>query len=1374
MRLTWPSARLWRRSAIAIAAVLLIAVLALRLFAMSPVAADMVSKQLSAQSVRGQTIEVTGLRGDLLGRMSATQLTVRDGDGVWLDAQDVELAWSPLALVSSHLKLREVSAARLDVARQPTLAPSTRSGGVTFDRYSLERFAIREWRLAEGVAGPAQAYDVSASFQAADMTGRMHGYLIPVTSPGDRAEIELDWGGTVPLAGQLQIEGAPSGLIATLLKAPADEAISASLEASGDFLSWTVSGTAASGETEILILDVVQDRTALRTDGWVALDAFGILDPLRARLGARAEFTTHLGSDDRLTASLNAEHVSAEISGKLVRGRAEDRLENMVLTVTQLDAPALTRLSRLSLPELRAIGVVTYGAGTYAFEGELSSPASGYANYRARALRGDGRLSFANGALDIDMAVVADALSGLPNAITSLFTGAASARIDARLPIASREIEIRRVDLTTRRLQANASGALGFGGAMDLQGQATLRNYSVLDRASGIWALSGPGLSRLTLDLDAALSAGGRSPTLATMIGESASLRLRAHREIGGYRLEAATLRSDMIDLRATGGSNNGALRLDGNLASERISLGGVSGQSVDAQIALSGPLSAPRGLINASLGQLSVSGQTFEDISLSADLSSLTAPDFLVSATATLAGAPLVASATGGYAANAVRADTISLQWDELTAQGQGAVNLADLNQSELVLALDGRAPLIGSLSGQVAYRDLILDASLALADTTYGAVALDSARLDMQGAWPRFDGTLVFDADVPLFGQDLPVGAEWDLALDTDARQLRLSGSSRLAEQDILIASPILVDFTSGLLLEGELSALDGRIAFLADPSGTVPTEVRIDNVSMRAFGSLVQRPSLRGGLDASGTLGLSDNMIQGTAEARITGLARGLPNAPEANLELQATIVENRLAARLQAEDADQSLDLIAELETALVHNGSLVSIRRDAAAATPIRIAGGGPIAPLWVLAAPPDLRLEGDFAVNVENGPGNDFRLRGPLSFQNGIFEDGFTGLHLKAIDIRSELDAQGMTVQSARAVGSNSGSLSASGSYLFDGTGAVDLRLNQLNAFNRSDLSATVSGSATVDRQNRRTRIQGNLDLDQARVNLANLPGSGYTTIDVIFLDPAQDVTPDRPVREAIVLDLRVRADRRVFVFGLGVDSEWSADVRVSGSAGDPRIIGRANLVRGEADLLSRRFRLSEGVIRFIGAPSDSQLQLSAERTADGITSSINLTGSLTDPEISLSANPALPDDEILSRVLFGRSPSQLSPLQAAQLAGAAAQLAGGDAFNLTGGLEAATGLDRLDFGFDETGAATLATGKYLADDIYLEVQSGVSGAPGVALEWTPLDNLAVDAEIDPELGPKVAIQWKRDFDRLPFDAETEKKPSQVPEEATP
>ena len=328
--------------------------------------------------------------------------------------------------------------------------------------------------------------------------------------------------------------------------------------------------------------------------------------------------------------------------------------------------------------------------------------------------------------------------------------------------------------------------------------------------------------------------------------------------------------------------------------------------------------------------------------------------------------------------------------------------------------------------------------------------------------------------------------------------------------------------------------------------------------------------------------------------------------------------------------------------------------------------------------------------------------------------------------------------------------------------YGFDDSGDIQVQLSGLDAFNRSDVTASVSGALSIDRRKRQTRVQGDVEINRAKVDLSRLPRAGYTTLDVTFASEEDGEQAANPPREAINLDLSVSADRGIFVDGAGVDTEWAARLRVKGPAGAPQVTGRSTLVRGEADLLGRRFRFAEGVLRFIGEIDETEIEVRADRASGGITSSVGVTGTVSDPQIELSSDPQVPDDEILARVLFGRSPSELSPLQAAQLATAAAQLAGGNAFNLVGQLEAATGLDRLDLGFDDNGSATLATGKYLAEDVYLEIESGVTGAPGVALEWTPLENVAVDAEIDPELGPKIALQWTQDFDRLPFDEEDE------------
>jgi translocation and assembly module TamB len=49
-------------------------------------------------------------------------------------------------------------------------------------------------------------------------------------------------------------------------------------------------------------------------------------------------------------------------------------------------------------------------------------------------------------------------------------------------------------------------------------------------------------------------------------------------------------------------------------------------------------------------------------------------------------------------------------------------------------------------------------------------------------------------------------------------------------------------------------------------------------------------------------------------------------------------------------------------------------------------------------------------------------------------------------------------------------------------------------------------------------------------------------------------------------------------------------------------------------------------------------------------------------TGRVSDLAIGFSSNPSLPEDEVMSCLLFNRSMGELTPLQLARLAGAAAE----------------------------------------------------------------------------------------------------------------
>ena len=114
---------------------------------------------------------------------------------------------------------------------------------------------------------------------------------------------------------------------------------------------------------------------------------------------------------------------------------------------------------------------------------------------------------------------------------------------------------------------------------------------------------------------------------------------------------------------------------------------------------------------------------------------------------------------------------------------------------------------------------------------------------------------------------------------------------------------------------------------------------------------------------------------------------------------------------------------------------------------------------------------------------------------------------------------------------------------------------------------------------------------------------------------------------------------------------------------------------------------------------------------------------SINVTGPADRPRFAFSSVPALPEDEVLARLIFGRSMSNLSPLQIAQLADAAAQLSGGGGTtSLLEALRSNLGVDDLDIRTNEQGGTSVAVGKYLNDRTYLTLEKGDKAGSGFVM----------------------------------------------------
>jgi translocation and assembly module TamB len=103
-------------------------------------------------------------------------------------------------------------------------------------------------------------------------------------------------------------------------------------------------------------------------------------------------------------------------------------------------------------------------------------------------------------------------------------------------------------------------------------------------------------------------------------------------------------------------------------------------------------------------------------------------------------------------------------------------------------------------------------------------------------------------------------------------------------------------------------------------------------------------------------------------------------------------------------------------------------------------------------------------------------------------------------------------------------------------------------------------------------------------------------------------------------------LDLKL-AGGDLDVRGLGIDSRWTTDLAIGGTADAPRFTGRADLVRGDYEFAGRNFRLDRGVIRFRGeSPPDPLLDIRAEAQVQGLDASVTVRAPGSSPK---SPSPA-------------------------------------------------------------------------------------------------------------------------------------------------
>ncbi len=1319
-------------------------------------------------------LRIEGLSGDVWRDFRIRRLTIRDEEGVWLEANNAHIIWGYGELLKRRFDARQVEAESLRLIRRPTLEPKTVDRGLPV---SFHIDAIRARLILE----PAFSHQRGVF----DLTGRLDAErrgdrvvrltALSVLHPGDRGDLDLALGPTRPLRLSISAMEAQGGALAGSMGLSPDRPFSLQVRADGTPSEGRFTALAHSGEAVPIWARGAWNPQGGDAGGTIALAASRLTAPYARRLGARVVFGVAgrraPGGFQALEARVRSDNLAVRVSGQ--GNLVERRLGPRGLA---LDARA-AQLSRLvggpQAGAARIEGVLTGTPDDWRFSGTSAVSdlkLGGYGLTRisgpltAERARGTltltGKLAGAGGRGDGYLAAI---LGGAP---TAAFEGARTA--DGRLAL-------RRLTANGRGLKVEASGGRSLLGALTFKGRADIANLE----AVGAGAAGGANLTWSASQARAgrpwSFTVDGRGERLATGMAEldrllGASPRLRAQANWGRGRVQVAEASLEGAALRASGGgvlSANGGLAFKADWSASGPFRAGpveISGKA-RGDGALTGTLATPRLDLVAEAEAIDVPRLPLKNARIT--VSFLRRPDGssgLVAANADSAYGPARGRAAFRFPEGGMDLTDLSVDAGGLKASGAVALRRRTPSSADLTVDLTPGAFLAaGHIWGtaQVADRREGPYATLNLRGEDF---RLPGTTLPVRAAVVAARGPvdrLTYEATAEGASLRGPWRANLsgDLAQEGVDRVLTALGTGTVGKYELRSVEPTVLRFgPQGRSARGRFrTGGGGELAF----DGTLRDGAADIDVTVAALGLELIDPDLLGSV--AGTIHLQGRgtALQGTAQARLADArGRGAPREQGLDGTVQARLTDGALTLRGQVGNA-QGLKADADLTLPAVTSAAPFRIAIVRQRPMRGRFFAEGEVQPLWDLLFGGERTLAGHVRTEgLLSGTFADPNAEGNIVVDRGRFDDGGTGLSLRDVALRADFARNAIDVTQAAGSDGHGGAVSGSGriSLLREGASSFRLDLRGFRLIDNDLATGSASGPVTIARAaDGKVRLSGELSVDRADVAAKPPVPSGVAPMDVIEVNRPGSLPDALPASrrrgDGWLLDVKLAAPRRVFLRGRGLDVELSVDAHVGGTSSRPELSGAARVVRGDYDFAGKRFEFDTASVVYLARESRNvRLQLDAVRDDPSLRVVVQIRGTAERPEVTLVSVPSLPNDEVLSQVLFGRSAAQLTPVEAAQLASALSSMAGGGGLDVIGNLRAFARLDRLAFaGGDESGVS-VSGGKYITDDVYLEVTGGGREGPSAQVEWRVRRTLSIISRFAGQGGNRLAVRWRREY----------------------
>lgn len=1304
------------------------------------------------------TLHLEGVTGGGLGDLRVARATLSDEDGVWAEAKDLAVGWDPLRLLTREASVRQVSAASIHIFRQPKLTPAKPPGGsIDID---LNALTVERIDVDAPLFGEAASFSLGAGLAARGARiDRAMVDLRRLDAAGDTVRVNLVRKGAITL--DAEIDGPKDGFFAAALKS--ERALHVVAKADGDETAGAGTIDARIGGDPFVVGDF-----AWKPEGWsggadLRLDLAPAFADVFARTGGAFRIDGEGARGTRTTFAVTAtsQDATVEARGALSADWRPAGQTAIIATATRLD-----RLTDdIASGAARFEGTLEGDKDVQSISGAITGTGVRIAGVRAN-VAGPLRLRATANLLDIETDVALAEARGEADIIGRLARNG-QLLLRARYDRQDGRITVREARLKSSVLDVQGDGVLGDG-ARGLRGTWSTNSLGAFDprvrgEANGTWSAEGGGSKPVVVVAEAKTRRFATTiQPLDQMLGAAPTLNATLAIRGGVIEVRRAVVDAPKLRAAAFGRINRGQGTFSFEASAKGpVRIGGAQFDGVaDATGAVTGRLDNPAITATARMSRIDIAGLAVDHPVVTFNFAPVArGREGAVKVEGAVSGQPATATAR-------LVADDDTFTLADLNVNAAGLVATGDASFSDagptVDVAFNGLVnaiapPLRGRINGTATVRparsgEAVLAATARLTNGRLGDLVI--TRLDATASGPLDAIALQGKLGGSASGAPVNLDVTGSVTRAGDTTTVRAEGAGNVNGTTVATREPLVLSFTpnatraNGVFALGDgtlratLNDERGRLAFVADLDNA-PIGPVLDLIGERATGRAT------GSIRLSG----SDTSLEGDVDLAVTDA-------------LLARRVRDPLSMQVKGHLGGGVMTFTG---TATSRNGLDAAFDARApvdARARPMRIAlagegratwrAKGPADALWGLVGSLDQNVTGDvegagdvrFAVGRLSGEGG-------FTLANGAFSDKQTGVELRQVSARVRFDEAGARLEQFAAHDLRDGTLTGTGAARGLKDGEVSIVANGIRLINRPDAKAIASGPLDLKWTTDGITLSGDLNVREATLSTPRTD-AGIPQLDVIEInrpgqeDGVEETAPDDEIARA-KLDIRVRAPGRIFVRDRGLDSEWSMDVRVTGTSSAPRLFGEARLIRGRFTLAGRVFDAESGLIRFNGAPEEALINLAAEMSSPEITARIVLSGPVGDPAIELSSTPALPQDEILPQALFGRASEDLSALEAAQLAASLAQLAGQASLDIAGAARDLVGLDRLDVRETGTGLR-VAGGKYLTRDVYLEVARTGVGETETQVEWRVRPQLFLISAFDPSGDRRLSVRWRREY----------------------